>query len=46
MVASPFRWLPDSGAPEGSTSMHFSSPVKYSTTGGTRPGSRPAPLQP
>src|SRR5262245_5562955 len=41
-VASPLRWLPLRGAPEASTSMHFNSPVKFSTTGGTRPGSNPA----
>src|SRR5215468_11850039 len=43
-VASPFRWLPDTGAPDASTSMHFSSPVKMFDTGGTRPGSVPASL--
>src|SRR5215472_7253773 len=44
MVASPFRWLPETGAPSMVTSMHFSSPVKTSTSGGMRPGSIPASL--
>src|ERR1700687_354689 len=41
-VASPFKWFPLIGAPDESISMHLSSPVNGSETGGiTPPG--PAP---
>src|SRR5436190_1188372 len=44
-VASPLRALPGIGKPPESTSIHFSSPVKSPTTGGIRPGSKPASQQ-